>query len=61
MPQPGGSGFLAPFVKALENKKSSEITLRLNRYEKLKNPETRWQDETKKRNRGAASEERRKI
>jgi hypothetical protein len=32
MPRPGGSGFLVPFVKALENKKISEITLRLNNY-----------------------------
>jgi hypothetical protein len=28
-----GSDFFTPFVKALENKKSSEITLRLNSYE----------------------------
>jgi predicted CopG family antitoxin len=32
LPRPDGSGFLAPFVKALENKKSSEIALRLNSY-----------------------------
>jgi hypothetical protein len=32
MLRPGGSGFLAPFVKALENKKSSRIALRLNSY-----------------------------
>jgi hypothetical protein len=35
MPRPGESGFPAPFVKALENKKNSEIELRLNRYEKI--------------------------
>jgi hypothetical protein len=30
-----GSGFFAPFVKALENKKSPEITLRLNNNRRL--------------------------
>jgi hypothetical protein len=35
MPLPGGSGFLAPFVKALENKKSFQSALRLNSYENL--------------------------
>jgi hypothetical protein len=30
--EPIGSGFLAPFFKALENKKSSRIALRLNSY-----------------------------
>jgi hypothetical protein len=32
MPRPSESGFLAPFVKALENKKGSQIALRLHGY-----------------------------
>jgi hypothetical protein len=35
-PQPGGNGFSAPFFNALENKQSSEITMRLNNYKKIK-------------------------
>jgi hypothetical protein len=35
MPRPGGNNFLAPFVKALENKKKSEIALRLNSYKPI--------------------------